>query len=64
MKTELTQSEKLQARLSALRSSQELNPNQRSSENMGTMVYQPITVAPSVDKVLQDADKIFNWLTA
>lgn len=64
MKTELTLSEKLQAKEISIKLSRDLNPNTYElMKGADNYAYTSNPTAPTLSKVLDDAEKIYNWLT-
>lgn len=72
MKTELTQSEKVSARITAFHAAQRLHPDTKMKVNkqdgwqgiggIDLATYQDVPA--KIEDVLSTADKIYNWITA
>jgi len=70
MKTELTASERLQAKITALGTAQRLHPDKKKKLNEGVSGWSGVDlstyqdVAPDLKDVLKTVDEIFNYLVS
>lgn len=65
MKTEEPINEtKLSAKTTALKMAREINPNSNPRHVAGTVAYNQPEVPPTAEKLIKDAQTIFDWLTA